>query len=41
MNFYEELKTMTDEEIKKRLSYDISSLENISKINNENLGILG
>ena len=41
MNFYEELKTMTDEEIKKRLSYDISSLENISKMNNKNLDIIG
>ena len=35
MNFYEELKDMTDEEIEKHLSYEIYNLENRSKQNND------
>lgn len=34
MNFYNNIKDMTDEEIEKYLSYEICSLENISKENN-------
>ena len=41
MNFYEELKNMTDEEIKRHLSYEIYNLENRSKMNNENDTFLG
>ena len=41
MNFYEELKTMTSEEIKKHLFYEINSLENISKNNHKNYSVLG
>ena len=41
MNFYEELKNMTDEEIEKHLSYEIYGLENRSKMNNTDNNILG
>ena len=41
MNFYEELKNMTDEEIEKHLSYEIYSLENRSKLNNPDNDLLG
>jgi len=41
MDFYEDLKTMTDEDIEKYLSYAISNLEKISKLNNNDNEVIG
>ena len=41
MDFYEDLKTMTDEDIEKYLSYAISNLEKISKLNNNDNDVIG
>lgn len=41
MDFYEDIKDMSDEDIKKLLSYAIYNLENISKLNNDGKNVIG